>query len=209
MSKTITVPDIGRFPIELTLNGVKYKLYPGTTVTVSDGVADLLERLAGSKPKEPPVPEALTEGDVQAMVLAALATVQEMMEAAMEAVQEMIDASTAPVTLDLSDEESGMTWDGDMGGYVGDETIDWSPLIESVKEGKVWLEDGSNSYLAVQMATDTISDTEYFVFWGADDSPLVDLPVPSEEGEGGVLSPLPGVPVGMLTLKLPTVSSGT
>ena len=198
MSKTITVPDIGYRPIVIEINGKKTVLYPGTAATVSDAVASRLAIIAGGKPVPEPVPEALTEEAVQTMMLAALATVQT-----------MIEDATAPVTLDLSAEGSGLTWDGDMGGYVGDETIDWSPLIESVKEGKVWLEDGSNSYLAVQMATDTISDTEYFVFWGADDSPLVYLPVPSEEGEGGGLSPIPVVPGGMLTLKLPTVSSGT
>ncbi len=51
MSKTITVPDIGMYPIEITLNNKKYTLHPGTEATVPDGVAKILDQIVASKPK--------------------------------------------------------------------------------------------------------------------------------------------------------------
>ena len=48
--KTITVPDIGKNPINLDINGSKYHLFVGETTTVPDEVAEIVEKLSGSVP---------------------------------------------------------------------------------------------------------------------------------------------------------------
>lgn len=51
MSQTITVPDIGQYPIKINLNCREYTLWPGTEATVPDGVAKLLDQIVASEPK--------------------------------------------------------------------------------------------------------------------------------------------------------------
>jgi len=51
MSKSITVPDTGFYPTEITINKTKYVLEPGTTVTVPDEVAALLDDIFALRPK--------------------------------------------------------------------------------------------------------------------------------------------------------------
>lgn len=45
--KTIIVPDIGRNPINIDINGSTYHLYAGETTTIPDEVADVLDNLSG------------------------------------------------------------------------------------------------------------------------------------------------------------------
>ncbi len=74
--KTITVPDIGYYPIELKINNNKYTLQPGKSMSVPDEVAALLDQIVAAKPKTDPdiaKKQPATVAEVEALIAAAIA----------------------------------------------------------------------------------------------------------------------------------------
>lgn len=76
MSKTITVPDIGYYPIEITINNHKYTLQPGKSMSVPDEVAALLDQIVAAKPQPDPNiadKQPASVAQVKALIAAAIA----------------------------------------------------------------------------------------------------------------------------------------
>ena len=57
MSKSVLIPDTERKYWECELNGVRYRYVAGSTQTVPDEVAALIDQINAMKPVEEPVPE--------------------------------------------------------------------------------------------------------------------------------------------------------
>lgn len=205
MSKTITVPDIGQYPIIVKVNNDSYTLYPGTEMTVPDEVAALLENKIKAQPRpDPDIADkmTITRGEVKAMIEKATSD-------AMAAVIALIPETPEPVTIDLSGDDSPATYDD--GAYIISDAATSNAIYHAITSGRpVWMQYESDSIELTSLITEySIDDSgEDDVFLAGFGNGLV-LSLQNFEDESeseGDIAPIPIRPGTSVTVVLPSQS---